>query len=207
LSIVIDTAIAMPAKPDLATASDTGSSAFDNRTRITTPTLTGTAEPESSVTVSLDGLPVATLASDAGGNWSFVGSPLADGVHAIAVRATDVAGNASAVSSTLSITIDSMAPPQPTLPDLQAASDSGFSNTDDITRIKSPTFTGFAEVGSTVRLYSDRAGLLGSSTTNAAGRLDQDRQQPGRRGSPDLGDGHGCSGEREYPIGRTESGN
>jgi hypothetical protein len=42
------------------------------------------------------------------------------------------------------------APPPPSVPDLVAASDSGFSNTDNVTRITTPTFTGTASGGGTI---------------------------------------------------------
>ena len=48
-----------------------------------------------------------------------------------------------------------VAPLVPSAPDLVAASDSGSSSSDNYTNDTTPTFTGIAENGSTVRLYAD----------------------------------------------------
>ena len=45
-------------------------------------------------------------------------------------------------------------PAAPSTPDLVAASDTGWSDTDDITKDNTPTFTGTAEAGSTASIYS-----------------------------------------------------
>jgi hypothetical protein len=50
---------------------------------------------------------------------------------------------------------DATAPSPPSTPDLAAASDSGVSNTDNLTNDTTPTFTGTAEAGSTVKIFSD----------------------------------------------------
>lgn len=49
--------------------------------------------------------------------------------------------------------IDTLAPATPGAPDLDAASDSGSSDTDNITNDTTPTFSGSAEAGSTVDLF------------------------------------------------------
>ena len=53
----------------------------------------------------------------------------------------DAAGNESALSLAVSVTIDTAAPAVPAAPDLQAASDTGISGTDNITADNTPTFT------------------------------------------------------------------
>jgi hypothetical protein len=55
----------------------------------------------------------------------------------------------------------------PTAPDLSAASDSGVSNSDDLTNVATPTFTGTAPAGATVRVLSD--GVVVATTTATAG--------------------------------------
>lgn len=77
------------------------------------------------------------------------------GSHTIAATATDLAGNTSSVSSGLTITIDTTAPTAPSALDLQAASDLGDSNTDDITSDNTPTIDVTCnENGNTVSIYS-----------------------------------------------------
>ena len=60
-------------------------------------------------------------------------------------------------------TVDRTAPAAPSAPDLAAASDAGASNTDNITNVTTPTFTGTAESGSTVKIY-DGVTLVGTGT-------------------------------------------
>src|SRR5262249_46726470 len=63
---------------------------------------------------------------------------------------------------------DTTPPAAPTTPDLIAASDSGASNTDNITNVTTPTFTCTAEAGSLVKLF-DGATQIGSATAHGSG--------------------------------------
>lgn len=93
------------------------------------------------------------------------------GTASIAVAAaayTDKAGNDGVAGSALNLSYDTLAPAVPSTPVLSAASDSGVSNSDQITRNTTPTLTGTADSGTTVRLYdSDGTTLLGSSIASA----------------------------------------
>ncbi|SHN44159.1 Ig-like domain (group 3) [Duganella sacchari] len=105
------TAPAAPSTPDLAAGSDSGSSNTDNLTNNTTPTITGTAESGSTVTLyDSDGSTVLGTATATGGNWSVTASTLTPGTHNLSAKATDAAGNVSSASSTLAVTIDTSAP-------------------------------------------------------------------------------------------------
>jgi large repetitive protein len=100
-----------PSTPDLAAGSDLGESSTDNITNDTTPTLTGTAEAGSTVTLyDTDGTTVLDSAIATGGNWTITSSALSEGSHTLTAKAVDVAGNESVVSSGLSVTIDTTAP-------------------------------------------------------------------------------------------------
>jgi hypothetical protein len=79
------------------------------------------------------------------------------------VEATDAAGNVSSPSGALDLTIDSTAPAAPSTPTLTIASDSGLSNTDALTNVTTPVFTGTAETGSTVTLFDTNHTVLGSA--------------------------------------------
>jgi hypothetical protein len=70
--------------------------------------------------------------------------------------AQDSAGNTNTASTSTDnqVTFDATRPVAPSTPDLAAASDSGVSNTDNLTNVKTPTFTGTAETGSTVKIFS-----------------------------------------------------
>lgn len=101
-----------PGTPDLAAASDSGSSNTDNLTSDATPTLTGSgALANGTVTLYSGGTVLGITTADASGNWSFTpGSALAAGTHSITVTTTDAVGNVSAASATLSLNIDTSAP-------------------------------------------------------------------------------------------------
>lgn len=112
-SIVIDTtAPGAPSTPDMTSGTDSGTSNTDNLTNDTTPTFTGTAEANSTVTLyDTDGTTqIGSVTADGSGNWSVTTSTLSVGSHTITAKATDVAGNTGIASSGLSITVDTSAP-------------------------------------------------------------------------------------------------
>jgi len=107
---VLDTsAPATPGMPDLVTSSDTGALNNDNVTRDTTPTLSGTAENGSTVTLYDGATLLGTVVAGAGG-WTYTTGVLTQGDHTITAVSTDTAGNVSAASAGLTITIDTAAP-------------------------------------------------------------------------------------------------
>src|SRR5690606_18305835 len=82
----------------------------------TTPDITGTAEPSSTVTVTIDGVVAGTTTADAAGSWTFTpSSPLGEGPHTVTATATDAAGNESPQSSAVTFTIDSVPPGAPVI--------------------------------------------------------------------------------------------
>uniref|UniRef100_UPI001E56D26E beta strand repeat-containing protein n=1 Tax=Microvirga roseola TaxID=2883126 RepID=UPI001E56D26E len=159
---------AVPATPDLVSGSDTGRSNSDNITIDTTPTFTGSgAELASVVRLYADGVEIGSGVTDDSGNWTITPSTPISGTHAYTVRTTDSAGNVSE-SAALTVTIDTVAPAAPSAPDLVDGSDAGASSTDNLTSDTTPTFSGTAEAGSTVRLYADGL-LVGTATADGAG--------------------------------------
>ncbi|NDD99850.1 hypothetical protein EB008_06170, partial [bacterium] len=84
----------------------------------------------------------------ANGQYQIISSTLTDGVHSFTVKVTDAAGNTSLPSSSTSLTIDTRQPGSPTTPDLTAATDTGTSNTDNITSDNTPDFQGIVDVNS-----------------------------------------------------------
>jgi hypothetical protein len=50
----------------------------------------------------------------------------------------------------------------PSIPDLAAGADSGSSDSDNVTNVNTPTFTGPAEAGSLVRLYDENGNEIGA---------------------------------------------
>ena len=173
LVVTVDTVAAAPNVPDLVAASDSGASSTDNLTNRTTPTVSGSGA-EAGATVTLyDTNGITTLGSvtaDGAGNWSITSSSLGNGAHTLTAKQTDLAGNVSVASAGLAVTVDTVAA-APSAPDLVAASDSGASNTDNLTNRTTPTVSGSgAEAGATVTLY-DTGGTtaLGSAIADGAG--------------------------------------
>ncbi|MVW64032.1 DUF4347 domain-containing protein, partial [Massilia sp. NEAU-DD11] len=130
----------------------------------TTPTFTGTAVAGTAVDLfDTDGTTVlGSTVADGNGAWSITATTLGEGTHTVTAKATDLAGNTSAASPAQSVTIDTTAPAASSTPVLDAASDTGVSNSDGITAATTPTFTGTAEAGATVDLYEGST-LLGSA--------------------------------------------
>ncbi|MGV3622273.1 MAG: Ig-like domain-containing protein, partial [Archangium sp.] len=118
-----------------------------------TPTVSGTAENNSSVTVFVDGAPYCTTTASAMGAFSCAGTtPVSQGAHAFTARATDAVGNTGALSNTLNVTVDTVAPPLPVL--------TAPANGSSLATL-SPTFSGTStENGTTVRVFVD-----GNTTT------------------------------------------
>lgn len=106
----VSTGLAAPSTPDLAAASDTGLSSSDNITNDTTPTLSGSALPSSTITIFVDGTEVGTTTASPSGNWTAtLSEPLADGAHAITAKAFN-GTLLSDASQALTLTVDT-APP------------------------------------------------------------------------------------------------
>ncbi|MCJ2014455.1 Ig-like domain-containing protein, partial [Methylobacterium sp. J-076] len=123
-----------------------------------TPTLTGTADAGTTVTVYDNGAPIGTAI--AGTNGTFTLTPttaLGEGANSLTVTATDAAGNVSAASAGVNLTVDTMAPGTPSLTGLPVA-------THDTT----PVLTGMAEAGATVTVFKG-AMAIGTAVAGTEG--------------------------------------
>lgn len=106
-----DIAPAAPAALDLSDASDSGSSNTDNITNVTASVITGTAEANSTVTLSSDlDDEVGTAVADGAGVWSITTTALSVGEHLLTATATDAATNTGAASASLTVTVDTDVP-------------------------------------------------------------------------------------------------
>ena len=94
----------------LSWESDTGMSNTDGITNDTTPTIVGTAEAQSNVTLFKGTTVLGSTTADADGNWSITLSELDDGTYDITAKAADAVGNVSAPSDVIGITVDTQAP-------------------------------------------------------------------------------------------------
>ncbi|WP_443189828.1 Ig-like domain-containing protein, partial [Methylobacterium sp. Leaf94] len=123
-----------------------------------TPTITGTAEAGSTVTISDNGTVLGTAVADTNGVFSFTpAADLVQGSNVLTVTVRDLAGNVSAPSAAVALTIDSLAPGAPVI-----TAAAGLTN--DAT----PTITGTAEAGSTVTI-SDNGTVLGTAVADPNG--------------------------------------
>lgn len=129
-----------------------------------TPTITGTAEANSTIQVHVLGFTYTTQA-DATGNWRVQvpnGDLSSDGTYVVTVTAADMATNVSGVA-TFVLTLDTTSPYVPML-------------TSSLTQNQAlPTFTGFADPGSVLTLmlngknYTTTAALSGAWTIRIPG--------------------------------------
>ena len=145
---------------DLSTSSDSGESNSDNQTNINQPVFQGLTPPSTIVTLnsSIAGN-LGTATANASGVWTIKPSTaMADGSHSVTV--TPAGGS---TSPELVVVIDTQAPSSPTNIDLTSGSDSGVSNSDNITNATTLNFTFSSDNGTTVSLFSSIASLIGSA--------------------------------------------
>jgi len=148
---------------------DSGSSSVDGITNTqSNMVISGTAEANGKLEITFNGITFSGLPVDANGNWSLdISNTLStDGTYTASISVTDAAGNTSTASS-LDITFDTSAPAAPTV-DLAATSDSGESDTDNLTNGVTPTIQGTAEANSSVEIFIDGNSLT-SVTADANG--------------------------------------
>ncbi|EDV4563223.1 BapA prefix-like domain-containing protein [Salmonella enterica subsp. enterica] len=157
-TIVVDTVA--PTVPLITSIVDdvpnnTGAIGNGQSTNDTQPTLNGTAEANSAVSIFDNGALVATVNANANGNWSWTPTAaLGQGSHAYRVSAADAAGNVSAASQSTTIIVDTIAPGAPGNLVINATG----------SRV-----TGTAEAGSTVTITSDTGVVLGTATADGTG--------------------------------------
>jgi hypothetical protein len=160
---------APPAAPAVTGISpDTGFSASDGITNVSKLTFSGTAIPNGTVEVYVDGVPAGSAtASGDHGTWSFYDSQsLTQGSHTVTATVTDYVGNTSALSVAFAVTIDQTAPSVPVIAGITP--DTGTSSTDGITSATTPSFFGTAEPGSLVTVYKGTQ-VLCSGTADGNG--------------------------------------
>lgn len=143
LNIVIDNSVYLSA--NLKASSDTGADSADGITSDQTPEYEGYADAGSIITFEVNGKRYTTT-SDENERWELaITDPLPEGNHIITITVEDKAGNTKSLQD--EITIDRTAE---LIGGLDASSDTGISNSDKITRDKSPLFTGLSEKGAIV---------------------------------------------------------
>ncbi|MGC0267629.1 Ig-like domain-containing protein, partial [Enterobacter hormaechei] len=173
-SITVDTAA--PGAPAITQVIDdvpgrTGPLDNNQITNDTLPTLNGTGEPGSTVTIRLDGQDIGTAIVNNGGAWTFTPTTaLGNGQHTFTVVASDAAGNTSASSPGFTFTVDTTPPPAATL---DTVSDNIGTvqvplNSGDTTDDTLPQLQGTAPEGTTITIY-DGTTLLGTAVLDGSG--------------------------------------
>ncbi|MGU3525153.1 BapA/Bap/LapF family large adhesin [Enterobacteriaceae bacterium C23F] len=135
------------------------------------PAISGTSEANATVKIYDNGTLLTTVTANGSGAWSY--TPTADlpqGNHVITATATDAAGNLSGASNSFSFVVDSLAPLAPVITSLSddVAPGIGPIVVGGSTNDNTPTLTGTAEVGATIRIY-DGAVLVGTAVADAVG--------------------------------------
>ncbi|NAW23518.1 hypothetical protein FGF82_23620, partial [Salmonella sp. gx-f9] len=113
-----------------------------------TPTLTGTAEANSTISVFDGTTLLGTTTADASGNWAFTPTTaLTDGSHSLTATVTDATGNVSPASSVFALTVDTAAPATPVIGTVtdNVAPVTGAITAGGSTNDATPTLTGTAE--------------------------------------------------------------
>ena len=160
----IDTALPLASAALQAMAPNDSGALGDNLTNDSTPTLAGTTQPGSAVSVVINGTTYTTTA-DASGNWTVTPIALADGTYTPVVTVTDPAGNSSTSGGT-PFTIDASAPAVNGALQALAPNDSGTLG-DNLTNDTTPTLTGTTQAGSAVSVVID--GATYTTTADASG--------------------------------------
>ncbi|MAE66684.1 MAG: hypothetical protein CMJ18_20650 [Phycisphaeraceae bacterium] len=155
---------------DLLPSGDTGRHDDDNVTMDPAPTVRVTTDDGATVHLFVDGVEVDSAVAPAG-TVDF-NPALAEGTRTITATA-EIGAQTTDPSPPLAITVDLTAPPVPGAPDLDALSDGGSSDTDDLTSLSTLTFSGDVEDNALVRLFLDGA-EAGQDTANSPWSIDVD---------------------------------
>jgi hypothetical protein len=175
-----------PAEPTFSTVAGDGTISEGDRT--TGVTLTGTTDLGSTVTLLIEGQSRAAIV--AGATWTYTlqdadYSALGEGSKTITATAMDAVGNVSTVGS-VSFTVDTVAPPAPTVLAVADADNALFNAGFSVASGAAVTLIGCQPVG----LHQERGWR--------AGHLHREgRRLHGQRDDRGLGDGEGCSRQHQ----------
>ena len=134
------------------------------------PTLSGTAEAGSTISV-YDGTTLLGTTVATGGVWSFTpATGLADGSHNLKITATDAGGNVSQPTAGFTVVVDATAPVLPVITSIvdDVPNNLGAIANGQFTNDNLPTLNGTAEANSSVKIY-DNGTLLTTVTANGSG--------------------------------------
>jgi hypothetical protein len=159
---------------------DNGVSSQDGVTNNPRISILGTAPALDTVTVYLNGQAIGQTVATANNTWTFnnTPNPLSDGDYNFTAVATDVTGYSTSASYPYEVIIDTHVPQPPVLNDISP--DTGSSNTDGITDVNQPTFSGTTEPFAVINLYSNGSNQpFGTTEADASGNWSFTVGQPG----------------------------
>jgi hypothetical protein len=164
-----------PGTPDLATASDLGSSSTDNNTADDTPTISIGSGLLIGATVTItatpgSGNPVTCIiiATSTSGSCTFTSLP--NETYSITATQTSSGVTSAASSALTNVVINKVVIPTPTsAPDLDPSSDSGESNSDNITNDNTPTISYAGSITGTGTIRATKAGTGDVTCTISSG--------------------------------------
>ncbi|MEH3096436.1 Ig-like domain-containing protein, partial [Klebsiella aerogenes] len=147
----------------------TGSISNGGLTNDATPTISGTAQAGTTVTIYDGTTVVGKVVVGADGKWSFTLPTLSDGEHSLSTTVSDTEGHTSGHSPDFVLTVDTTVAP---VSDLQVTDDAeqhtGPLTSGGLTNDATPALSGTAEAGSTVTIY-DGSTVLGSVVADEDG--------------------------------------
>lgn len=163
-----------------AAGSDSGRSSTDKITNVIQPTIQGTVSQAVPVTVQVydftnpsSPVLIGQGVTDASGFFSiqiqagvYKADGSTDGNKTWNIVAVHIPVNSAPITFTW--TLDTVAPTTPPAPALTQASDSGLTNSDHITNVTVPTFTGSGEANAQVLLFANNV-QVGSAFVNSVG--------------------------------------
>ncbi|GAA4422691.1 cadherin domain-containing protein [Bremerella cremea] len=124
-----------------------GSGSIDLANIVSPPSISALTQTDSEITFTLSTADLDTLLAS--------GSVVDGGTFTLLITTEDELGNVSVTPFSLDFTFDTTAPAQPAAPDLDAGSDSGASDSDNITNDSTPTISVTTEPGAAVGFYFD----------------------------------------------------
>ena len=156
--------VVTPPSPAFIVTVDTVAASAPAITSVTLATpasISGTAKPADSITVTLDGQIVAAAIADERGNWTapYAGPALVSGVKSFTAAATDLSGNPGPASPAYLVDTGLAAPVLTAI-----TTDSGASSTDRLTNDTTLVLSGTAPAGATVSVTRAGIGVVGTTT-------------------------------------------
>lgn len=175
---------AKPGLPSVTALDDTAEDADPSKisnggfTHDTTPTLQGEgAVPGNKIMIRINGGEPIVVIVNEDGTWSYTLSDLADGDYDVRITQVDQNGRASEETA-VKFTVDTQAPDVPLLervtdnvsPDAPDAPEDGEIKAGHITNDATPTLSGTAEPGSTIKIYDEKGNVVGTGVVDKDGK-------------------------------------